>query len=234
MPDIDPNSVESINSIEKKYKDLRGESKAPTFALTYQGTEHTLMKNCGFSAEKAADVTARYKVLYKVSIDWVEAKLKQAGKDGYITGAFGLRVRTPLLKQSIRGTSRTPHEVDAEGRSAGNALGQSWCLLNNRASAEFMGKVRSSPFRKSIRLSAHIHDAQYFRIKNNIESVMFLNEHLVEAVKWQNHPDIWHEDVKLGGEVGIFYPNWCKEITIPNGASAEEIYALVDAAQQAA
>ena len=233
MPDIDPNIVASINSIEKKYKDLRGESKAPTFALTYQGTEHTLMKNCGFSAEKAATVTSRYKALYKVSIDWVEAKLKQAGRDGYITGAFGLRVRTPLLKQSIRGTSRTPHEVDAEGRSAGNALGQSWCLLNNRASAEFMGKVRKSEFRKSIRLSAHIHDAQYFRIKNNIESVMYLNEHLVEAVKWQNHPDIWHEDVKLGGEVGIFYPNWCKEITIPNGASAEEIYSLVDAAQQA-
>ena len=63
---------------------------------------------------------------------------------------------------------------------------------------------------------------------------MFLNEHLVEAVKWQNHPDIWHDDVKLGGEVGIFYPHWGKEITIPNGASAEEIYALVDAAQQAA
>ena len=33
MPDIDPNSVESINSIEKKYKDLRSESKAPTFAF---------------------------------------------------------------------------------------------------------------------------------------------------------------------------------------------------------
>ena len=234
MPDIDPNLVASINSIEKKYKDLRGESKAPTFALTYQGTEHTLMKNCGFSAEKAADVTARYKALYKVSIDWVEAKLKQAGKDGYITGAFGLRVRTPLLKQSIRGTSRTPHEVDAEGRSAGNALGQSWCLLNNRASAEFMGKVRKSEYRKHIRLCAHIHDAQYFRVRNNIQSVVYLNERLVEAVKWQNHPDIWHEDVKLGGEVGIFYPNWCKEITIPNGASEEDIYALVDAAQQAA
>ncbi len=33
MPDIDPDVVASINSIEKKYKDLRGESKAPTFAF---------------------------------------------------------------------------------------------------------------------------------------------------------------------------------------------------------
>ena len=33
MPDIDGNSVESINSIGTKYKALRGESKAPTFAF---------------------------------------------------------------------------------------------------------------------------------------------------------------------------------------------------------
>ena len=34
MPDIDPNDVESINSIDLKYKGERQESKAPTFALT--------------------------------------------------------------------------------------------------------------------------------------------------------------------------------------------------------
>lgn len=34
MPDIDPNSVDSINSIAKKYKKERQEGKTPTFALT--------------------------------------------------------------------------------------------------------------------------------------------------------------------------------------------------------
>ena len=34
MPDIDPTSVASINSIEDKYPDLRQLSKAPTFLLT--------------------------------------------------------------------------------------------------------------------------------------------------------------------------------------------------------
>ena len=34
MPDIDPNSVESINSISRKHPAERQESKAPTFALT--------------------------------------------------------------------------------------------------------------------------------------------------------------------------------------------------------
>lgn len=34
MPDIDPNSVESINSIGNLYEELRQRSKSPTFALT--------------------------------------------------------------------------------------------------------------------------------------------------------------------------------------------------------
>mgnify|MGYP003586880004 CR=1 FL=1 len=47
MPDIDPTSVDSINSIKKKYSDLRDESKAPTFLLTL-----TLASFTGDSNEK--------------------------------------------------------------------------------------------------------------------------------------------------------------------------------------
>lgn len=227
MPDI-IDTVESINSIESLYAALRGESKAPTFALTYQGTYHTLMKNCGFSKDKAMMIEARFKELYKVSIDWVASKLNQAAKVGYITGAFGLRVRTPLLHQVIRGTSKTPYEAEAEGRSAGNALGQSWCLLNNRASFEFMNRVRHSEHRTAIRLSAHIHDAQYMMIKEDLNLLMYVNEHLVKAVQWQDHPDIYHDDVKLGGELSIFFPTWKQEIVIPNGANAESILEIID------
>ena len=48
---------------------------------------------------------------------------------------------------------------------------------------------------------------------------------VVEEVKWQEHPDIWHDEVKLGGEVSVFYPHWANDITIPNGASQDEIKA---------
>jgi DNA polymerase-1 len=231
MPDIDATSVASINSIEGKYKDFRQDSKAPTFALTYQGTFKTLMTNCGFSLEKAQMVEGRYKALYKVSIDWVQAKLDQASKDGYVTAAFGLRVRTPLLAQVIRGTSKTPHEAEAEGRTAGNALGQSWCLLNSRAGSEFMGKVRTSEHRLNIRPCAQIHDAGYFLIKEDPDALLYTNKHLVKAVQWQEHPDIAHDQVKLGGEVSIFFPDWSNEITIPNSVSTpEELGEVIEAA----
>jgi DNA polymerase-1 len=230
MPDIDPNSVASINSIEKKYKPFRQDSKAPTFALTYQGTFSTLMKNCGFTLTKAKAIEAAYRSLYKVSIDWVQDKLNQAAKDGYVTVAFGLRVRTPLLAQVIRGTSKTPHEAEAEGRTAGNALGQSWCLLNSRAGVEFMGKVRKSEHRLAIRPCAQIHDAQYYLIRDDLDPVLYTNKHLVEAVEWQAHPDIAHPQVRLGGELSIFYPNWSKEIGIPNDATEEMLCEVIDTA----
>lgn len=158
------------------------------------------------------------------------AKLNQACRDGYVTVAFGLRVRTPLLAQVIRGTSKTPHEAEAEGRTAGNALGQSWCLLNSRAGAEFMGKVRAGDRRTDIRPCAQIHDAQYYLVRDDVEAVAYVNQHLVQAVQWQDHPDIWHDQVKLGGEVSIFYPNWAKEIVLPNGADETTIPQIIEEA----
>ena len=227
MPDI-VDTVVSINSIQVKYPDFRFESKAPTFALTYQGTFKTLMTNCGFSAEKAKLVEKRYHDLYQVSDKWVSDKLDQATKDGYVTVAFGLRVRTPLLSQVIRGNSKTPHEAQAEGRTAGNALGQSWCLLNSRAGNEFMAVVRPSEYCLDIRPCAQIHDAQYMLIRDDIHVVQFVNEHLVKAVEWQDHSDIAHPDVKLGGDLSIFWPDWSKEATIPNGADEQTIRDVVE------
>lgn len=228
MPDI-IDTVESINSIQDKYKPLRQDSKAPTFALTYQGTFKTLMVNCGFSEEKAKSVEARYHELYKVSDDWVAAKLQEASRVGYVTVAFGLRLRTPMLHQVVLGTSKTPAAAEAEGRTAGNALGQSWCLLNSRAGSEFMGKVRQSEHKHSIKPCAQIHDAQYYLVRDDIDAIEYANINVVQACEWQNHPDIWHDEVKLGGEFGIFYPDWSKEVTLPNGASQAEIYEVFEA-----
>lgn len=52
--------VARINSIDGLYKNERQLSKAPTFALTYQGTWKTLVKNCGFTDTMAKQVEARY------------------------------------------------------------------------------------------------------------------------------------------------------------------------------
>ena len=220
-------NVQVINSIDKKYKALRQSSKSPTFALTYQGTWLTLVKNCGFTEELAKQIESKYHELYVISDKWIAQKLDEASKYGYVTAAFGLRVRTPRLAQVIRGTSKTPKEAEAEGRTAGNALGQSWCLLNTRAAIEFLSLVRKSQYKYLIRPTIQIHDAQYYLVKDDIDLIMFMNKHLVEAVQWQKHPDIYHPDVGLGGDLSLFHPNWSKEMTIPNSISKEDLYNLI-------
>ena len=226
MPDIDPTSVESINSIADKYPELRQESKAPTFALTYQGTFATLMKNLGWSEIKAKRIEKNFHDLYKKSTEYIMDRLHQATHDGYVTVAFGLRLRTPMMGRSVLGLDCTPKEVAAEGRTAGNAMGQSYGLLNNRAAAAFMKRVQASPFRYDIKPVALIHDAIYILIKNDPVVVEFANRVLIEEMSWQDLPELEHDTVKLGAALDLFYPNWATPVTLPVNADIPTIRAV--------
>ena len=226
MPDIDPTSVESINSIAKKYPELRQESKAPTFALTYQGTFATLMKNLGWSEEKAKRIEKNFHALYKASTEYIMDRLHQATHDGFVTVAFGLRLRTPMLGRSVLGLDCTPKEVAAEGRTAGNAMGQSYGLLNNRAAAAFMKRVHASPFRYDIKPVALIHDAIYILVKNDPVVVEFANRVLIEEMSWQELPELHHDTVKIGAALDLFYPNWATPVTLPVNADIPTIKAV--------
>lgn len=222
MPDID-DSVSGINSIKKKYEHLRQESKIPTFALTYQGTWRTLVANLGMDPVKAQYIERQYHVLYKVSDQYIDRRLYQASKDGYVTVAFGLRVRTPLLSQVVWGGGAMPSAAAAEGRTAGNAMGQSYCMLNNRAAVAFMKAVWASPYRYDIKPVALIHDAIYLVWRNDIAVTKFCNDELIKAMRWQKLPEIAHDTVKIGAALDIFWPDWSNGITLPNDATEQEI-----------
>ena len=216
-----------VNRIQKEHKDLRQMSKAPSFAMQFLGTYRTLMKNLGWSESQAKGVEANYKKLYQKSIDWVNAKIEEAHIKGYSEGAFGLRIRTPLLAQTIYGASKLPKEAAAEARTLGNAIsGQSHGLLNNRAAVAFMKKVWESPYRYDIKPVALIHDASYFVIRDDVEVVEWTNRELIKAMQWQELPEIQHDTVKLGAALDIFWPDWSNAITLPNNSSKESIKEL--------
>lgn len=216
-------TVESINSIATLYPKLRQDSKAPTFALTYQGMWITLMNNLGWTEEKAKFVEANYHELYAVSTQWVADKLQTASSTGYVECAFGLRLRTPLLVRTLRNNKATPFEAEAEGRTAGNALGQSYGLLNNRAAVEFWEKVWNSPYRLQILPIALIHDAIYPLIINDVNVIAWANQELIKSMKWQELPEIKHDTVKLGAKLAIYWPSWEVELELPNNATPSEI-----------
>lgn len=221
MPDIE-DTLESINSIASKYKHLRYLSKPPTFALTYFGTWKTLMTNCGFSEEEAKKIEANFHELYTASDEWNAAKLARAANDGFTTLAFGLRLFTPVLAASVRGSAR-PSEAAAEERSAGNAFGQSYGLLNSRAAHAFMDRVIAAKLWNDIRPAAQIHDAQYYWVRRDVKLVKWVNDNLIPEMEWQDLPELAHPTLKLGGELIVYDPDWSSELHIPNGASYGQI-----------
>ena len=222
-----------VNRIQNEHKDLRQMSKAPSFAMQFLGTYLTLMKNLGWSESQAKGVEANYKKLYQESIDWVNAKIEEAHTKGYSEGAFGLRIRTPVLAQTIYGAAKLPKEAAAEARTLGNAIsGQSYGLLNNRAAVEFMQKVWASKYRYDILPVALIHDAAYFVIRDDVEVVEWTNRELIKAMQWQELPEIKHPVVKLSANLDIFWPNWSNPITLPNDASKEQIMETCEKAKR--
>ena len=221
-------NVAQINSIAIKHKELRNKSKAPTFALAYQGTWLTLVKNCGFTEDEAKNIETNYHKMYKVSDDWVANKIKLAEQQGYLDSAFGLRVRTPVIAKSVLGNSKTPNLAVAESRSVGNAVsGQSYCMLTCRALNEFMERVYASEYKHDIMPVNIVHDAIYLMIRDSIHVVKWVNDNLMDCMSWQELNEIKHDKVKLSAELGLFYPDWSNEITLPNNINRKQIKEIV-------
>lgn len=222
----------SVNEIANRYPVLRQESKAPTFLLTYGGTYHGMMKNLGWAQDKSQKIEANYHMLYKVSDEYIATRIKQACTDGYVDVAFGLRVRTPLLKQVMYGSTTMPNEAQGESRTAGNAMGQSYGLLNNRAAVEFWQRVWASPYKYSILPVALIHDAIYPLIKDDSKILTWANSNLIDCMRWQKLPDIQHPTVKLGAALDVFWPTWANAIGLPNDGSEAEVLAACKKGKQ--
>ena len=87
-----------------------------------------------------------------------------------------------------------------------------------------MKKVRQSVHRLDIKPCAHIHDAQYYLVRDGAyDSLVYINTHLPKEVAWQEDPEISHPEIKLSGSCEIFYPNWNHGVEIPNGADVPTI-----------
>jgi DNA polymerase-1 len=223
MPDIDPTSVDSINSIADLYPDDRQDSKAPSFALQYRGTWRTLMNNCGFSEKEAKAIEKRYHDLYQVSDAWAEDVEKEGREKGYVTMIFGARIRTPLLAKTVTKGRSVPYAAAAEARSAGNAKTQSYCFLTLRAMNEYRKRVWNSPYIYSILPAATIHDAGYYMCKNDTKLMKWHNDNLIDCMAWQELEELKHPTIKISSSLEIFYPSWKDVVKIPNHSSEREI-----------
>jgi DNA polymerase-1 len=150
---------------------------------------------------------------------------------GYATLAFGLRLRTPILKQIIYGTNSMPYQAYKEKKTVGNAHGQSYGLLNTRAGNEFQQRVWDHPeYATQIFPVIQIHDSLYYDIPNNLHALHWVNTNLIECMEWNELPELQHPTVKLGAQLEVYYPDWSAPIKIPNRISRIDLKQLLDKA----
>lgn len=229
MPDIDPNDPESINSIAEKYEKLRQESKAPTFALNYNGTYVTLHNNCGIPMNQAKEIEAGHKEMYKVLHSWGESNKTTMTKQGYISCAYGLKVRTPMLARSLINTHITPSAVKAEFRSGNNAVTQSHGLMTTVAGSAFRLRLQASPYRDKVLIINFIHDAIYLLIQEEIAVIQWVNQNLIECMVQAGDSQVKAGQhvvpIEANLEVGI---SWNKQIKLSNLACQTEIADILE------
>ena len=217
--------VALINSVEILFPELRQDSKSPTFLLQFYGTYIGLMRQFNFSEKEAKFIEKAFHKMYSVSENWTKKRIKKAHKDGYVTGAFNLRLHTPILKQTVYDSEYTPHEAQQEARSAGNMIsGQSYGLLTLRAFAGFMNRVKKAKKDMEIVPWAEIYDAIYIETPMTVDYIYWVNKNLIpEMENISGCPELEHPVVKMGATLCIYYPDWSVETKIPNGASKKEI-----------
>jgi DNA polymerase-1 len=229
-PDViksyDIDDVTSINQFKKDHPNIRKEAKAPSFALQYGGTWKTLVTNIGLPEEVARSIEKGYHELYKGLSDFTDHNMKFGSENGYVKCAFGLRLRTPILARTILGKRSTPYEAMSEGRSASNAVSQSWGMLMNRALIATENQLQGSGYEQDIYMANTIHDAGYFIIRNKPDVIKWLNDTLIKEMSWNGHPSIHSENVLMEAELDIG-KSWDKQYTLHNNATIEEIEAFL-------
>ena len=213
--------VKSINKYKADHKDMRDAIKQLSFALQYRGTAFTLHKNSKIPLDVAEVIEEGYKELYKATVEFSDKVIAKAKKDGYVIGAFGLKLRTPGFKSSENSI------VEAEGRTANNMVTQSYGMLTNRACITLQDALERDGMVEQVVITNQIHDAIYGLCRATPEAVKWVNDNLIGAMV----PDfVDNQPIHLEAEVDFGY-SWKDQNTVPNAMSIEGCAEFIEALQ---
>jgi len=210
---LDLNDPASINRIKTECPEIRDKSKSPSFGMAYGSGPGKVQALLKCSRAKAESVYNSYHTLYYGTAQFAKQSIAEAKRDGFTTGAFGLKLRTPRIN------SRNETIAGQEGRSLNNMKIQSYGLLMNRAGILFQERIEAAGYANEVILINQIHDALYLLVKDDAEIVKWVNENLIEVM---NLPYLDDEPVHNESELDIGR-TWKDQVTIKNDTTLEEI-----------
>jgi len=203
----------SINRIKTELPDIRAKSKSPSFAMAYGSGPGKIQDLLKCSKTVANAVYDGYHELYYGTAKFAEENIRKSKATGYIIGAFGLKLRTPRIWSNDRIIA------GKEGRTLNNMSIQSYGLLMNRAGIGLQEDIEHDSMQDYVIVTNQIHDALYGLVKADVESIKWLNDHLIpHMVQDYCENQVIHNEAEL--DIG---PSWKDQTTLPNNVTEAEI-----------
>ena len=95
-------------------------------------------------------------------------------------------------------------------------------MLINRTATAIINKIIDSEYYDRIFPCNTIHDAIYFMWLNDNKVTQWLNNNLIDEMRWNDHPTIKSDDVPMEANLDIGI-NWAEQYTLPNNATLKQI-----------
>ncbi len=186
---------------------LRQNGKPHTFKLAYGGypDDH----KGGVITQEIFD--NYHNVLYPGITNYRENYvLPQTTKDGFIHLGLGCRIYSDDPYKDIR--------------TINNATVQFWSILTLIAINEVNHRIEENNLSDSIQVCATIYDSIYFYVREDAETIKWLNDNAVEAICVPYLEDQVVQN-EACGECG---PSWGDLTRVPNNSSVKEIKSIVN------
>jgi len=180
---------EEVDKGNKILKQIRTESKGPTFGLAYGAFPPKIASTIKCSIAEATNIFNNYHDnLYSGISDYRENYvLPTATKDGAIHLLFGLMLKTDNPSSDIR--------------TLNNATVQSFSLITLVTMCRMNELIDEAGYTNDIRVMASIYDSLYYSVTPDPEIIKFLNDHIIPIMTQQIFIDeVIHNDAE--GEIG--------------------------------
>ena len=152
-----------VDKGNKELKAIRQESKGPTFGLAYGAYPKKIADTIKCSLEEATTIFDNYhNTLYPGITSLRDKILNMAKQDGYVHLGLGCRLYS--------------NDVEKGSRTLFNAVSQFWSILTLLAINKLHQEIDKENREKDIVVTATIYDSIYGVIKNDAESIKWLND----------------------------------------------------------
>ena len=155
--------MEEVAKGNKEVKKIRQEGKGPTFALAYGAYPPKIASSIKCSIKEATTIFDNYhNILYPGITRFRDETLTQAKQDGYVHMGLGARLYSS--------------DIEKGSRTLFNSLSQFWSILTLLAINKLHTEIDKKQKEEDVVITTSIYDSIYGVIKNDAESIKWLNE----------------------------------------------------------